>query len=84
MAKIEWTKDALNDLRNLDRPIQKRILAKITWFSRHFDNIIPEPLSGELSGTYKIRIGDWRIIYALDKNTVVIHAIGHRKEIYDL
>lgn len=84
MAKIEWTQDALNDLRKLDRPIQKRILKRISWFSRHFDNITTEPLSGELSGTYKIRIGDWRIIYTLDKNTVVIHAVGHRKEIYDL
>ena len=82
MLKVEWTKDAFEDLRNLDKPIAKRILNKITWFTQHFDNITPEPLSGELVGTYKLRIGDWRVIYTIELDIIVIQAVGHRKEIY--
>ncbi|MEK7802812.1 MAG: type II toxin-antitoxin system mRNA interferase toxin, RelE/StbE family, partial [Deltaproteobacteria bacterium] len=67
MPKIEWTKDALDDLQRLDKPVGRRILNKITWLSQHFNNITPEPLSGELSGAFKIRIGDWRVIYTVEK-----------------
>ena len=81
-ARIEWTEYALDDLAKLDLPIQKRILRKIGWFGRHFNNQTPEPLAGELSGTYKIRIGDWRVIYKLEQDIIVIYAIGHRKDVY--
>lgn len=43
MARVEWTEDALADLEKLDRFIQRRVLKKVSWFSRHFDNLVPEP-----------------------------------------
>lgn len=82
MPKVEWTKNAIEDLEKLDTPIVKRILNKISWFSQNFENITPEPLSGDLVGTFKIRIGDWRIIYTFESGVIVIQAIGHRKEVY--
>ncbi len=80
--KVEWTEAALEDLERLDKPIINRILKKISWFSNNFDNITPESLSGELSGAFKLRIGDWRVIYAVEGDAITIHAIGHRREIY--
>ena len=82
MAKVEWTDDAIEDLKRLDRPIRKRILNKISWFLQHFENITPESLSADFSGSYKLRIGDWRVIYTIESELIVIQAIGHRKEIY--
>ncbi len=82
MHKVEWTKEAVEDLQKLDKPIAKRILNKISWFSQHFDNITLEPLSRELAGTFKLRIGDWRVIYTIEIDIIVIQAIGHRKEVY--
>ncbi|MBI5328360.1 MAG: type II toxin-antitoxin system RelE/ParE family toxin [Deltaproteobacteria bacterium] len=82
MPNVEWTKDALDDLQRLDKPVGRRILNKITWLSQHFNNITPEPLSGELSGAFKLRVGDWRVIYTVEKEVIVIQAIGHRREIY--
>jgi mRNA-degrading endonuclease RelE of RelBE toxin-antitoxin system len=49
LPKVEWTKEAVEDLQKLDKPIAKRILNKISWFSQHFDNITLEPLSEELA-----------------------------------
>ena len=82
MLKVDWTDDALEDLQKLDKPIAKRILTKISWFSQHFNNITPEPLSGEMAGTFKVRVGDWRIVYTIEKDVIVIQAVGHRREIY--
>jgi mRNA interferase RelE/StbE len=84
LHKIEWTDDAVEDLQRLDKPIAKRILTKITWFSHQFDNIIPEPLSGDFTGTFKLRVGDWRGVYTIESDLIVIQAIGHRREIYRL
>ena len=82
MPKIEWAKDALDDLQKIDKPVVKRILKKISWFSQHFDDITPEPLSGELVGTFKLRIGDWRVIYTIENDVITIQAVGHRREVY--
>ncbi len=82
MPKVEWEREAIDDLQKIDRPIVRRILNKITWLSQHFDNITPEPLSGDMSGHFKLRIGDWRVVYVLEKRAIVIRAVGHRREIY--
>ena len=84
MDNLEWTDDAVEDLEKLDKPIAKRVLSKITWLSQHFNHITPEPLSGELSGMFKLRIGDWRVVYTLEEDVILIRAIGHRREIYNL
>jgi len=84
LARVEWTSDALDDLQKLDQPIRKRILKKISWFQDHFQSITPEPLSGDLQGAFKIRIGDWRAIYTIESDAIVNQAIGHRREIYKL
>jgi len=51
----------------------------------YLDAIRLEALTGDLSGLYnKLRMGDYRVIYEVlwDEETIVIHAIGHRSEIY--
>ena len=82
MADIAWTTDAVDDLRKLDRPVRQRILNRLSWFAAHFEEIIPEPLSGDFTNTYKFRVGDWRIIYGLRNKRILILAVGHRREIY--
>ncbi len=42
-----------------------------------------EPLRGTLIPLWKLRVGDYRIVYGIQNETIYIHAIGHRKEIYD-
>lgn len=84
MPKVEWEKEALEDLQKIDKPIVKRILNKISWFSQHFDNITPESLAGDMAGLFKLRVGDWRVVYAIEKDVITIKAVGHRREIYKL
>lgn len=84
MPKVEWDEEALEDLEKIDRPIVKRILNKISWFSQYFDAITPEPLSADMAGLFKLRVGDWRIVYEIGKDVIVIKAVGHRRDIYKL
>jgi len=82
LPKVEWEKEALEDLQKIDRPIVKRILNKISWFSQHFNNITPESLSGDMAGLFKLRVGDWRVVYVIEEDVIIIKVVGHRREIY--
>jgi mRNA interferase RelE/StbE len=72
------------ELARLDKPVGRRIVKRINWLAGNLDDIRPEPLTGALSGLYKFRVGDYRIIYEIlhDEQVIVIHEIGHRGEIY--
>ena len=75
---------AFEDLSKIDKTVAERITDKLTWLSENIDNITPLPLKGDLSGLYKLKVGDWRIIYDIDhkEKVITVHKIGHRKEIY--
>ncbi len=84
MYHIRILKAASRDLERLDRPIGRRIVQRINWLAANLEEIRLEALTGDFAGLYKLRIGDYRVIYEVlwDEETVVIHAVGHRREIY--
>jgi mRNA interferase RelE/StbE len=65
--------------------MRSRIIKKIDWLAENFDAIDPLGLTGNLAGFYKLRVGDYRLIYEpIDTETqIIIVRIGHRSEIYD-
>ena len=82
MDRIEWSEEASRDLERLDRQVARRIIGKLDWFSKNLTRVILEPLSGEFKRTYKLRVGDWRVVYTIEGEVVKIWSVGHRKEIY--
>ena len=84
MYEINFTKSAKESLLKIDKQIARRIIRKIEWLGENFDLIKPVSLKGELSEFYKMRIGDYRVMYTVNREKLVItiHFIGHRKEIY--
>ena len=81
--EVELTSSAARALRKLDRPVQVRI-------ARAIDSLAIDPrpngtikLSAE-DDIYRIRSGDYRIIYSIaDRRlTVLVIGIGHRRDIY--
>ncbi len=42
-----------------------------------------EPLRRTLKGYWKLRVGDYRIIYKITGRTVLVFRIGHRREVYE-
>ena len=41
-----------------------------------------KPLTGEFKGLYRLRVGDWRVIYEVEQGSVTIHAIKLRRDAY--
>lgn len=41
-----------------------------------------KPLRYSLKGHRRLRVGDYRIVYRIENNTVIVIAIKHRKDIY--
>ncbi len=82
--QIRLMPEAARDLRRFDKLIAQRIVNKLKWLSQNFKDIIPEPLTGELKMLYKLRIGSYRVLYTVnrDKYMLVVHLIGHRRDIY--
>jgi len=81
--KITFARSARKELESLDASVIKRVLPKVEMLMKE-----PRPkdcrkLKGE-KNLWRIRVGDYRIIYAIyDKvQTVDIIAIRHRREAY--
>jgi mRNA interferase RelE/StbE len=75
---------AIRELERLDKPAGRRIAARIRWLSANLDSVKPDDLAGDLAGLYKLRVGDYRVVYEIvrDEECIVVHAVGHRREIY--
>lgn len=84
MYSVEFISDALNDLLQLDRAVAQRVLKKLHWLAENFDDIVPEMLTGEWHGKFKLKVGDYRVIYTVnfEERRLTIHLIGHKKDIY--
>lgn len=84
MWRFRVTSQAQDDIANLDAAVRRRILAKLSWFQEHFEEVIPLPLTAELRGFFKLRSGDWRIVYGVDEgiHEVTIHMIDRRDRVY--
>lgn len=82
MQSVKWTDAALRDLAVVDSVIAQRIVQKVSWLELHFNLVVPEMLSGPLKGYYKLRVGDFRVIYSVQKQLVIVEAVRHRREVY--
>ncbi len=87
MYAVEFLPVAKDDLTALDKPIAQRVLKKIHWLAENFEHIPRQPLTGNWQGYFKLRVGDYRIIYTTSEppaTIIFIHLIKHRREVYKL
>lgn len=74
---------ALEDLKELPRNLGTRILRAME------SRLATEPhrygsrLRRALSGLWKIRVGDYRIVYEIEGRIVTVWAVRHRKAVYE-
>ena len=45
---------------------------------------VGKSLHGRLKGLYSLRIGDYRVIYEIRHQRIILHAVGHRRTVYEI
>jgi len=69
-------------LENLAKEDLRRIWSALEQKLMTYPDLFGKPLRLTLRGYWGLRVGDYRIIYRIEKNVVRICDIGHRSEIY--
>ncbi|HPU04163.1 MAG TPA: type II toxin-antitoxin system RelE/ParE family toxin [Mycobacterium sp.] len=85
MWEILYLARAEKALRKLDQQTARRIRDGLNRLAQLDDPTTPcKALSGPLTGLWRYRVGDYRVILDIDRGNVAIVAIdlGHRSEIY--
>lgn len=78
--EIEFKPRAIKDIEGLPRDTQLRIVARIALLAndlagdvKRLTNFTPE---------YRLRVGDYRVLFEVEANKVVIYRVLHRKDAY--
>ena len=84
MYQVRILEEAARDLAKVETAVARRIVNRIRWLAENLDDIQPEALTGNLAGFYKLRAGDYRVVYEIvhSEQMIIIHLVGHRREIY--
>jgi len=78
---ITFKKSVARDLRKLDIGEAERILDQIERELPKIACSLPE-LKGRFAGLRKYRIGEYRVVFTLLNDSVLVTRIRHRKEVY--
>jgi mRNA interferase RelE/StbE len=78
---VEFHPDVYKQLQQLPRPVFAAALRMIVSLTRE-----PRPAGvKKLVGgrhDWRVRIGEYRIVYAIDGDTVVVMQVRHRRDVY--
>ncbi|MDO9513456.1 MAG: type II toxin-antitoxin system RelE/ParE family toxin [Elusimicrobiota bacterium] len=78
---LVYTARAVRDIETLDTLVKKRIAEKIIQLKKSPLKKAKKLIHSKI-GSYRYRIGDYRIVFDLDGKDIVILRVGHRREIY--
>jgi mRNA interferase RelE/StbE len=79
-VRIEFTSAAARQWRKLTVTTRAQIDIKLKAFAETGDGDV-KALKG-VAGM-RLRSGDWRVLFTIKANTITIHAVAHRRDIYD-
>jgi len=84
MYQITFVPRVERDLKQLDMSVRLRVLRKTKWLAENLESLSLETLAGQWRGMYKLRVGDYRVIYTLysARELLVVYAIDHRSKVY--
>ncbi|MBU0699675.1 type II toxin-antitoxin system RelE/ParE family toxin [bacterium] len=78
--KIEFKPRALKDCNAIDKKVLQTIFSKLEILSdnlqgdvKKLTNFMPE---------YRLRVGDYRILFETERDRIIIYRVQHRKDVY--
>ena len=82
--RVTYLPTVLKDLCATEQPMAQRLLDKTKWLASNVANLRHDPLHSDLPGIIQYAVGNWRILYAIDRedHVVAIHRVCTRNELY--
>ncbi len=79
--KFVWPESARSELRAIDRQTAIRILYALTEYG---DSGVGDvrALTGEWHGNFRLRVGDYRVIFTVAPDEITVIRVRHRSEAY--
>lgn len=77
------TPDAQADFDSLPATIRARVLRIFERLTAWPEVSGAKPLSGQWAGHYRIRTGDWRVVFQVVTPRIIVVRIKHRSEVYE-
>jgi len=78
--EIVFTTAATRQWLSLSADVRQRLNAKLVRYAEVGQGDVKH-LKGRAGS--RLRVGDWRIIFYVEGNTITVTAVGHRREIYN-
>ena len=79
--RLVYTHRAIKDIYALDPSVKQRIGKTLQRYEQN-PLTYAEPLKQSDLGSYRFRIGDYRVVFDLDDEKIVVLRVGHRRDIY--
>ncbi len=81
--EVVYTKKSIENLSHLPQAIQKRIVFKLRFYTTQPDPLkFAERLADPYLGDWRFRIGDYRIIFEVVDDQIIVFKIARRDEVY--
>jgi mRNA interferase RelE/StbE len=78
--KVEFKPKSIKDLRKIDKNNQKVIIEKIEKMAHNLSGDIKKLTN--YTPEYRLRVGNYRILFEIEDDKIIIYTIKHRKESY--
>jgi mRNA interferase RelE/StbE len=79
--KVEFKPRAIKDCRHIDKKLVRIIFSKIESLSNNLQGDVKRLTN--FTPEYRLRIGDYRVLFETEGSKIIIYRIRHRKEAYD-
>jgi mRNA interferase RelE/StbE len=79
--QIEFKPKAIKDLQQVPVNIKERIISKI--------EVMQDDLQGDVkrltnfTPEYRLRVGDYRVLFELEEQTIIVYRVKHRSKAYE-
>jgi mRNA interferase RelE/StbE len=77
------TPEAQREFDRLPATIRARVLRIFERLTAWAEVSGAKPLSGDWAGHYRIRTGDWRVVFRVVTPRLIVVRIKHRSEVYE-
>lgn len=79
--RIEWLDEAKAEIRGIDQVTAMRMFEGVLRFARTGSGDV-NTLHGDMAGAFRLRLGDYRVLFTFEDGAMRIFGVRHRSQAY--